>query len=78
MSDVANHPQAQVTRAAARGGRADAGAALSGMFAALGVLSFLGALIAAGANTLDYQLNMIDVDGEVLESTLVGSAVALG
>lgn len=77
MSDVANHPQAQVTRAQVQGGRADAGAALSGMFAALGALSFLGALIAAGANTLDYQLNMI-VEGEVLESTLIGSAVALG
>jgi hypothetical protein len=77
VSDVAHYSQAPVTAATARHG-ADAGASLSGMFAALGALAFLGALIAAGANTLDYQLNLIDLEGEVTEATLIGSAVALG
>jgi hypothetical protein len=77
VSDVAHYSQAPVTAATARHG-ADLGASLSGMFAALGALAFLGALIAAGADSLDYQLNLIDLEGQVSEATLVGSAVALG
>lgn len=77
MSDVAHNSQTQVSAATARRG-ADAGASLSGMFAAIGALAFLGALIAAGADSLDYQLNLIDVEGQVSEATLIGSAIALG
>lgn len=57
---------------------ADVGASLGGMFAALGALAFLAALIAAGANELDFQLNLIDTEGELLEASVIGTLVALG
>jgi hypothetical protein len=63
--------------ASARYGGADFGASLSGFFAGLGALAFVGALIAAGANELDYQLNLIDLEGEVAEASVVGAIVAL-
>lgn len=60
-----------------RFGGADALAGLLGMFTALGVLVLLGALIAAGAGGIDYQLNQIDVDGNLQEVEVVGSIVAI-
>lgn len=59
-----------------RFGGIDTPAALMGMFAALGVLVFLGALIAAGAGGIDYQLNAIDVDGNLQEVEVLGAAMA--
>ena len=60
-----------------RFGGADPMAGLLGMFTALGVLVLLGALIAAGAGGIDYQLNQIDVDGNLQEVEVVGSIVAI-
>jgi hypothetical protein len=62
---------------ATRFGGADLGASLSGFFAGLGALVFTGSLVAAGANELDYQLNLIDVQGEVLEASMIGAAIAI-
>jgi MFS family permease len=73
-----NTQTARARRVAARThGGADIPASLSGMLASLGLLTFLAALIAAGANRLAYQLNTIDVGGEVLELSLAGAVVAL-
>jgi hypothetical protein len=60
-----------------RFGGADALAGLLGMFTALGVLVFLGALIASGNAGIDYQLNQIDIDGNLQEVEVVGSIVAI-
>jgi uncharacterized membrane protein len=60
-----------------RFGGIDTPAALMGMFAAFGVLVFLGALIAAGAGEIDYQLNAIDVDGNLQDVEVMGVAMAL-
>lgn len=60
-----------------RFGGADIVAALLGMFVSLGVLVFLGALIAAGAGGIDYQLNAIDIDGNLQDIEVVGSIVAI-
>lgn len=60
-----------------RFGGIDTPAALMGMFAAFGVLAFLGALIAAGAGEIDYQLNAIDVDGNLQEVEVIGVGMAL-
>jgi hypothetical protein len=62
---------------AARYGGADLGASLSGFFAGLGALVFVGSLVAAGANELDYQLNLIDIEGEVTEASMIGAAIAI-
>jgi hypothetical protein len=76
---MATETQAAVARArtARKYGGADLPASLSGLFAALGALAFIGSLILAGANGLDYQLNLIDIEGEILEASLAGAAVAL-
>jgi hypothetical protein len=50
---------------------------LSGFFAGFGALVFVGALVAAGANELDYQLNLIDTQGEILQASVAGAAIAL-
>lgn len=60
-----------------RFGGADIVAALLGMFVSLGVLVFLGALITAGAGGIDYQLNVIDVDGNLQDVEVIGSIVAI-
>ena len=60
-----------------RFGGADAVAGILGMFAALGVLVFLGALLAAGAGQIPYQLNQLDVDGNLQDVEVVGSLVAI-
>lgn len=59
-----------------RYGRPDLLASLTGMFAGFGVLVFLGALIAAGAGGIDYQLNIINEEGALDEASIVGLIVA--
>lgn len=59
-----------------RFGGVDTPAAIGGMLATLGTLAFLGALIAAGAGSLDYRLNAIDVDGNLQEMEFVTVLVA--
>lgn len=59
-----------------RFGGVDTAAALMGMFTALGVLVFLGALITAGGGALEYQLNVFDLEGNAQEITIVGMVVA--
>lgn len=60
-----------------RFGGIDTAAALMGMFTALGVLVFLGALIAAGAGGLEYQLNAFDLEGNAQELSTVGVVTAV-
>ena len=60
-----------------RFGGADVVAGILGMLAALGTLVFLSALLAAGAGDIPYQLNQIDVDGNLNEVEVVGAIVAL-
>lgn len=60
-----------------RFGGADVVAGILGMFTALGVLVFLGALISAGAGGIDYQLNQIDIDGNLQDVEVIGSIVAI-
>ncbi len=60
-----------------RFGGADVVAGILGMFAALGTLVFLGALLAAGAGEIPYQLNQIDIDGNLQEVEIVGALVAI-
>jgi hypothetical protein len=59
-----------------RPNRIDTPAALLGMFAALGVLVFLGALFGAGAASLPFQLNAIDIEGEPVELAVGGVLIA--
>lgn len=60
-----------------RFGGADALAGIFGMFAALGTLVFLSALLAAGNAGIGNQLNQIDFDGNLQEVEVVGSIVAI-
>jgi hypothetical protein len=60
-----------------RFGGADLLAGILGMFAALGVLVLLGSLLAAGAAGIPFQLNAIDIDGNLQEVEVVGSIVAI-
>lgn len=60
-----------------RFGGADVVAGILGMFVALGVLVFLGGLLAAGAGEIPYQLNQIDLDGNLQEVEVVGAVVAI-
>ena len=60
-----------------RFGGADLLAGILGMFTALGVLVFLGSLLAAGAAGIPYQLNAIDVDGNLQDVEVLGSIVAI-
>lgn len=59
-----------------RYGKADLLASLVGMFAGLGTLVFLGALIAAGAGGIDYQLNMLNEEGALDEASIIGMIIA--
>jgi len=59
-----------------RYGKTDLVASIVGMFAGLGVLVFLGALIAAGAGGLEYQLNIITEEGSLDEASVIGLIVA--
>lgn len=69
--------EVDVSPVVSRFGGGDLVAAVLGMFAALGVLVFLGALITAGAAGIEYQLNTIDLDGNVTEVAVVGTLVAI-
>ena len=60
-----------------RFGGADLLAGILGMFTALGVLVFLGSLLLAGNAGIGYQLNQIDLDGNLQEVEVVGSIVAI-
>jgi hypothetical protein len=60
-----------------KSGGADIGASLSGMFAALGALAFLGAVIVALATEFDYQLDLIDSEGAVVEASIAGTVAAV-
>lgn len=60
-----------------RFGGADPLAGLVGMFAALGVLVFVQALIAAGAGGIGFQMSQIDVDGNLRDVEVVGAIVAI-
>lgn len=59
-----------------RYGKPDFLASVVGMLAGLGTLAFLGALIAAGAGSIDYQLNIINEEGTLEEASIVGLVVA--
>lgn len=59
-----------------RFGKGDLLASLVGMFAALGTLVFLTALFAAGAASIDFQLNLINSDGGLDETSILGLLVA--
>lgn len=59
-----------------RYGKPDFLASVVGMFAGFGTLIFLGALIAAGAGGIDYQLNIINEEGSLDEASVVGMIVA--
>jgi hypothetical protein len=59
-----------------RYGKTDLVASLLGMFTGFGVLVFLGALIAAGAGTIEYQLNLLNDEGSLDEASAVGLGVA--
>ena len=59
-----------------RYGKPDLVASIVGMFAGLGTLVFVGALIAAGAGGIDYQLNLINDQGALDETSIVGLIVA--
>ena len=59
-----------------RYGGGDLLASLVGMLAGLGTLVFLSALIAAGADTIDYQLNIINLEGQLDEASIIGLVVA--
>lgn len=60
----------------ARYGGGDLVASFVGMLAGLGTLVFLSALIAAGANSIDYQLNVINLEGQLDEASIIGLVVA--
>lgn len=60
-----------------RFGGADVVAGILGMFAALGALVFLSSLLAAGTAGIAYQLNQIDIDGNLQEVEVIGSIVAI-
>ena len=59
-----------------RFGKPDFLAALVGMFAGLGTLVFVGALMAAGAGGIDYQLNLLTDEGALDEASIIGLIVA--
>ncbi len=59
-----------------RFGGIDTPASLAGLFAMIGTLVFLGALIAAGAGGLRYQLNAMDIEGNLQEIEIMGIVIA--
>jgi hypothetical protein len=69
--------EVDMTNIRERFGGADVLAGILGMFTALGVLVFLGSLLLAGNAGIGYQLNQIDIDGNLEEVEVVGSIVAI-
>jgi hypothetical protein len=59
-----------------RYGKPDFLASIVGMFAGFGTLIFLGALIAAGAGGIDYQLNLLNDEGSLDEASVIGLIMA--
>lgn len=59
-----------------RYGKPDFLASVVGMFAGFGTLIFLGALIAAGAGGIDYQLNLLNDEGSLDEASVIGLIIA--
>lgn len=59
-----------------RYGKSDFVASIVGMFAGLGTLIFLGALLAAGAGGIDFQLNLLTNEGTLDEASILGLVVA--
>jgi hypothetical protein len=59
-----------------RFGGIDTPAALGGLFATIGALAFLSALIGAGAGSLAYQMNAIDIEGNLQEIEIAGMLLA--
>jgi hypothetical protein len=59
-----------------RFGGIDTPAALGGLLATIGAMAFLSAIIAAGAGSLAYQMNAIDIDGNLQEIEIVGMVLA--
>lgn len=59
-----------------RFGGGDLVASFVGMLAGLGTLVFLSALFAAGAASIDYQLNLITLEGQLDEASIIGLIVA--
>lgn len=59
-----------------RYGKPDLLASIIGMFAGFGTLVFLGALVAAGAGGIDYQLNIINDEGALDEASVIGMILA--
>lgn len=68
--------ETRTTSVRERFGGIDTPAALAGMLTALGTIVFLASLVAAGAGGLEYQLNAIDVEGNVQEVAIVGLVTA--
>jgi len=60
-----------------RFGKPDLPASVIGMLAGLGTLVLLGALIAAGAGGIDYQLNILSEEGTLDEASVIGLIVAV-
>jgi len=65
-----------VSGAHERPAKPDILASLVGMFAGFGTLVFLGSLIAAGAGGIDYQLNLINDQGDLDEASITGLVIA--
>lgn len=59
-----------------RFGGIDTPAALGGLLATIGTLALIASLIAAGAGGLAYQVNAIDLDGNLQELEMMGVLVA--
>lgn len=75
--DTIRGTETQMGSVRERFGGVDTPAALMGMFTALGVLVFLGALIGAGGGALEYQLNAFDLEGSAQELGIIGVIVAV-
>jgi hypothetical protein len=68
-------PEASIVRE--RYGKADLVASILGMFAAVGILVFLGALFAAGTATIELQTNLLNQDGTLDEVETVAAIAAM-
>lgn len=60
-----------------RYGGGDIPATIGGLLAAIGTLVMLAALISAGAGNIAYQVDTIDIDGNVIEFSLAGAITAI-
>lgn len=59
-----------------RFGKGDFLASVTGMLAGLGTLVFLSALFAAGAASIDFQINLINAEGTLDETNVLGLVIA--